>query len=284
MEKSQVHLPVHIQCTAHFLTHADTGEPFGALLHQRFFSGNVTAGARNAAAYIFNHGADHQVASHLYRLSGFHKFTVTVVHHNHCVRIGAAHLFYQPCNLICSQRRSERIAPGALDIGHLRAADCFRNSIIIRRAVCAQRHLLIMYTEVFQRAALFISSQTNNPFQRIIRPSGERHHCISGTENAEQCHAQCVGAGNEVVPHQSILCAKGFGNYPVQHLPSLIAVAIAGSAGQTRLAHPAFLKGGQHLGTVIGCRFLDLCKVLPAGALCLLRGIQKPRIQRKKVL
>ena len=283
-KKAQIHFTVHVQRTADFLAHTNAGQTLGALLHQIFSAGDVSAGAGNAAAHVLDHRADHQVAVRLYRLLCLHELSVAVVHHDDGIRIGTAHDLRQPADLRNGQRRTQRVATGALDVRHPRPLYGICHSVIVWRAVRQQRDLSVLYAEVLQRTALGITGQTDDALQRVVRSAGEGDHLVPCAQHAEQGDGQRMGAGHEVMAHQRILCAERLGEYLIQHFPALIAVAVARGAVETRLAHTALLKCCQHLGAIISGILFNALEICFAGILCLLRRPPAGADQWKKSL
>lgn len=98
----------------------------------------------DAAAGIFDEGADDEVSPYVGGLQLFHKFTVTVV--NKYDGVGA-YFLDSPHHLpdfLHSQRRPERIPTGTLDMGQLRPFHRLFDSGNVRFAGFQQIHLLIV--------------------------------------------------------------------------------------------------------------------------------------------
>ena len=91
------------------------GQPHGSRLHQILPANDVSAGGGNSAAGVLNQGTGHNVGSYLRGLDVLHKLAVAVVHEHQNIRIGPLGGFNDLADLPHGQRRTEGIAPGALD-------------------------------------------------------------------------------------------------------------------------------------------------------------------------
>ena len=60
-----------------------------------------------------------------------------------------------------------------------------------------------------------------------------------------------MGAAGDLGPHQGCLCMEHVGIDPLQIIPALVIVAVAGGGGEVGGVHPVFLHGHQHLCLIV---------------------------------
>lgn len=170
----------------------------GTQLHQIGPARYVTAGAGNAAAGVLDERSDDEIGSHLRGLLPLHKLPVAVVHHDDGVRTGLLHQLHHPGDLCHCHRRTQSIAPAALDIGHPGSLYRRRNGIKIDVSVRSQLLHLEGHAP-FLEAAMAFSPEAYHLFQGIIGASGEGHDGIPGPQHAEQRCGEGMGTGYEIV-------------------------------------------------------------------------------------
>ena len=66
-----------------------------------------------------------------------------------------------------------------------------------------------------------------------------------------------MGAAGDLRSDQSGLSVEHVGVDPLQIVPALVVVAVAGGGGEMGGVDPVFLHGGQHLALVVLCRLVD---------------------------
>ena len=97
-----------------------------------------------------------------------------------------------------------------------------------------------------RQGALAGAPQPDHLLEGVVGAAGDRQQPVPGTQHPEQGGGDRVGAADELQPHGGGLRLEHACEHPIQHLPPLIAMAVAAHRGEVVDPQPLGGEGVQH--------------------------------------
>ena len=141
------------------------------------------------------------------------------------------------------------VALGALDGDELGAlVDLLADGVVVKGAVRLQIRLGVGDAVLLQGALAL--ADADDLLQRVVGGAHRGEQLVPRQQVGGERHRQRVGAAGDLGPHQRGLGVEHVGVDPLQIVPPLVVVAVAGGGGEVGGVDPVFLHGGDDLGLV----------------------------------
>ena len=255
-EQSLVQCGHQPQVGAHLLPKARGGEPVGAPVHALLRAADVAADGGKAPAGVLDEAAHHHVGSQVRGLHGLHELAVAVVHHDLHIRLDPLAEGDQLPDLCHREGGPGGIALGPLDGDELGpVVDLLPDGVVVERSIRFQVRLGIGDAVLRQGAGR--GPNADDLLQRVIGGPHRGQQLVPRQQVGREGHRQGVGAAGDLGPHQGRLRVEHVGVHPLQVVPAVVVVAVAGGGGKVGGVHPVFLHSVEHLALVVLRRLVD---------------------------
>ena len=247
---------------------AGGGQTHGGPLHKLRRTRDISPRRRDAAAGIFDKGADYKVSACIAGLEGIGKFPVAVVHHDANGGVNGFHGLDDSADLRHGQGSTVLIAARALDhhARHILIPDGFGDGGIVGAAVRGEVDLAVVDTVKFERAKA-VAGNADGGAQGIIRRTGDREDLLARLCKREHGSCQGMGAVDKLDAHKGGFRTENVGVDFIQGLTAQIVVAVAGGAGKAGVGDAVVLESLHNLSGILPRDRVDLPKA--RGKLCL---------------
>ena len=148
------------------------------------------------------------------------------------------------------------VALGPLDGDELGpVVDLLPDGVVVEGAVRLQVRLRIGDAVLRQGAGG--GPDADDLLQRVVGGPHRGEQLVPRQQVGGEGHRQGVGAAGDLGPHQGRLRVEHVGVHPLQVVPAVVVVAVAGGGGKVGGVHPVFLHGVQDLALVVLRRLVD---------------------------